>query len=151
MMAVYWHTTEPAYWYPKFVEGQDYPDVPAHVARPASEAHECNSIFAYMSTILMARSVIEAVAKDNGIDSGSLYKKIDAMHGKGLINEFARQTAHTIRTFGNDMAHGDFTVDVGQSDAAGVLKFMDYILREVYQAPAELQRLQDAAEARAVT
>ncbi|KUM32832.1 hypothetical protein AR539_12485 [Arthrobacter sp. EPSL27] len=108
----------------------------------------CMSVSAHMSAILMARSVIEAVAKDNGIDSGSLFKKIDAMHSKGLITEFAKKTAHTIRTFGNDMAHGDFTVEVDAADAKGVLTFMDYILREVYQAPAELQRLQDGADAR---
>lgn len=146
----YWDRTEPGYWEPAFVHGQDYPDVPGHVAKPASEAHKCRSISANMSAILMARSVIEAVAKDHGIDSGSLYKKIDAMHGRGLIAEFAQKTAHTIRTFGNDMAHGDFTVDVDAEDAKGVLTFMDYILREVYQAPAELQRLQDAAEARGI-
>ena len=90
----------------------------------------------------------KAVAKDHRIGSGSLFKKIDALHSKGLIAEFARRTAHTVRTFGNDMAHGDFTVDVDQEDAEGVLAFMDYILREVYQAPAELQRLQDSADAR---
>lgn len=147
-MGAYWHTQEPDFWHPQFVQGQDYPDVPEHVERPASEAHMCMSVSAHMSAILMARSVIEAVAKDHGIDSGSLFKKIDAMHSKDLITEFAKKTAHTIRTFGNDMAHGDFTVEVDAADAKGVLTFMDYILREVYQAPAELQRLQDAAEAR---
>ncbi|TLM83831.1 DUF4145 domain-containing protein [Pseudarthrobacter sp. NamE5] len=54
-----------------------------------------------MSAILMARSVIEAVAKDHEITSGSLFKKIDAMHEKGLISAFAQKTAHAIRTFGN--------------------------------------------------
>jgi hypothetical protein len=40
----------------------------------------------------------DAAAKDHGIDSGSLFKKIDALHTKGLIAEFARRTAHTVRT-----------------------------------------------------
>ena len=147
-VASFWSKTQPQYWHPKFVTGQDYPDVPDHVATPASEAHSCQSIGASMSAILMARSVIEAVAKDKGIETGSLFKKIDALQEKGLINEFARQTAHTIRTFGNDMAHGDFTVEVDDADAVGVLTFMDYILREVYQAPSELLRLQQSAAAR---
>jgi hypothetical protein len=146
----FWDRTEADYWEPAFVEGQDFPDVPEHVAKAGSEAHKCLSINADMSAILMARSVIEAVAKDHGIESGTLYKKIDALHGKGLITDFAKETAHTIRTFGNDMAHGDFTVDVDSDDAKGVLTFMDYILREVYQAPAELQRLRDVADARKV-
>lgn len=149
-VTAFWESEQPSYWLPAYVEGQDYPDVPEHVAKPASEAHSCHSISADMSAILMARSVIEAVAKDQGIKSGSLFNKIDGLRDKGLINDFAKTTAHTIRTFGNDMAHGDFTVEVDSADAAGVLTFMDYILREVYQAPAELQRLQNAATARKV-
>jgi cell division septum initiation protein DivIVA len=68
------------------------------------------------------------------------------------MTEFANKTAHTIRTFGLDIANGDFTVDVDVSDAQGVLTFIDYVLREVYQVvPAELQRFQDATEARKMT
>lgn len=136
-------------WVPAFVQGQDYPDVPSHVATPASEAHRCRSINALMSSILMARAVIEAVAKDNGIKTGSLFAEIDAMHTAGLIDVFAKETAHTIRVFGNDMAHGDFTVAVDETDADGVLTFMDYILHGVYQSKAKLQRLKDSAAARA--
>jgi hypothetical protein len=135
-------------WVPAFVQGQDYPDVPSHVATPASEAHRCRSINALMSSILMARAVIESVAKDNGISTGTLFNKIDAMHAAGLIDAFAKDTAHTIRVFGNDMAHGDFTVAVDEEDAEGVLTFMDYILHGVYQSKAKLQRLKDSAAAR---
>ncbi len=103
-----------------------------------------------MSSILMARAVIESVAKDHGITTGTLYKKIDAMHAAGLIDAFAKETAHTVRVFGNDMAHGDFTVKVDATDADGVLTFMDYILHGVYQSKAQLQRLKDSAAARAV-
>lgn len=145
----WWDTKEPDEWAPSFVAGQAFPDVPDHVARPASESHKCRSINALMSSILMARAVIESVAKDQGITSGSLFTKIDAMHKAGLIDSFAKETAHTIRVFGNDMAHGDFTVAVDATDADGVLTFMDYILHGVYQSKAQLQRLKDAAAARA--
>ncbi len=101
-----------------------------------------------MSAILMARSVIESVAKDNDIDQGNLYQKIDKLHEKGLIEEFAKETAHAIRVFGNDMAHGDFSVPVDEVDADGILDFMDLILHSVYQSRAKLQRLKDAAAAR---
>jgi hypothetical protein len=102
-----------------------------------------------MSAILMARAVIESVAKDQGITTGSLFNKIDAMHDAGHIDAFAKETAHTIRVFGNDMAHGDFTVAVDAADADGVLTFMDLLLYGVYQSKAQLQRLKDSAAARA--
>ncbi|MFS2087737.1 DUF4145 domain-containing protein [Paenarthrobacter nicotinovorans] len=145
----FWDRYLPTEWAPSFVKGQRYPDVPDHVARPASEAHKCRSINALMSSILMARAVIESVAKDHGITSGTLFRKIDGMHEAGLIDAFAKETAHTIRVFGNDMAHGDFTVDVDAADADGVLTFLDYILHGVYQSKAQLQRLKDSAAARA--
>jgi hypothetical protein len=42
----------------------------------------CTSVSAHMAAILMTRSVIEAVAKDNGIDCGGLFKKIDAIRAR---------------------------------------------------------------------
>lgn len=145
----WWDANNPEEWSPTHVKGQEFPDVPDHVATPASEAHKCRSINALMSAILMARAVIESVAKDQGITTGTLFNKIDAMHKAGHIDAFAKETAHTIRVFGNDMAHGDFTVAVDETDADGVLTFMDYILHGVYQSKAQLQRLKDSAAARA--
>ncbi|MFE4080331.1 DUF4145 domain-containing protein [Paenarthrobacter sp. YIM B13468] len=105
----FWSKNPPTHWSPPYLKGQDYQDVPESVAIPASEAHRRRSIDALMSTILMARSVIESVAKDNGIENGNLYQKIDKLHETGLIDEFTKETAHTIRVFGNDMAHGDLS------------------------------------------
>ncbi|MFB9798323.1 DUF4145 domain-containing protein [Arthrobacter citreus] len=122
--------------------------MPAHIAGPASEAHKTFSIGAISSAVLMARSVIEAVAKDHGIEKGPLVKKIDELSAKNLIKDFTRETAHVIRAFGNDMAHGDFGVPLDSEDAEGVLEFMDLILREVYQDPAKLQALKSKADAR---
>ncbi|VXB24146.1 conserved hypothetical protein [Arthrobacter sp. 9V] len=144
----FWSQNDPSDWAPRYVQGQDFPDVPDVVGIPASEAHKCRSIDALMSSILMARAVIESVAKENGITTGSLYNKIEAMFTAGLINQFAKDTANTVRVFGNDMAHGDFTVPVDAEDADGVLTFMDLILHDVYQSKAKLQRLKDAADAR---
>lgn len=148
-LMAFWAKNPPTNWSPAFIKGQDYPDVPESVATPATEAHRCRSIDALMSSILMARSVIEAVAKDNGIDDGSLYYKIDQLHTKGLVDEFAKETAHTIRVFGNDMAHGDFSEPVDTVDADSILDFMDLILQSVYQSRAKLRRLREAAAARA--
>ena len=147
----FWDSRSPSEWLPGFVEGQDFPDVPAHIAEPASEAHKTFSIGAIRSAVLMARSVIEAVAKDHGIDKGPLVKKIDELSAKDLIKDFTKDTAHVIRAFGNDMAHGDFSVPLDSEDAEGVLEFMDLLLREVYQDPAKLKALKSKADARKAT
>lgn len=145
----YWAIDDPDTWAPSYVEGQSFSDVPAHIADAAGEAHKSRSINNLKSSILMARTVIEAVAKHKGITSGSLYNKIDALATQGVIQDFTKQTAHAIRTFGNDMAHGDIELAVDVVDAEMVLEFMDALLSEVFQNPAKLAALQARVAARA--
>lgn len=136
-----WHYDPPHIWSPTYVEGQDFEDVPEHIAVAAGEAYKSSSIGNDMSAILMARTVIEATAKDRGITSGSLAAKIDAMEAAGLIRAHVRESAHEVRHFGNDMAHGDITVQVEVEDVAEVLALMNEILNEVYQGPARLEKV----------
>ncbi|WP_201301312.1 DUF4145 domain-containing protein [Citricoccus sp. K5] len=137
----FWRFRDPDTWEPKWVEGQAFPDVPDHIGRAASEAHKSNSIENFMSAILMARTVIEASAKEKGITSGRLVQKIDAMRAADLIREDTKDAAHEIREFGNDMAHGDIAVQVNAEDAAEILALMDEILQEVFQGPARTARV----------
>ena len=96
----------------------------------------------------MARTVVEATAKAKGIESGSLYNKIDSLAEKNVIQEFTKKTAHSIRQFGNDMAHGDIELPVDAEDVDMVLGFMDALLAEVFQTPARLAALQAKIAAR---
>jgi len=57
-------------------------------------------------------------------------------------------TAHGVRELGNEMAHGDFVTPISDEDTELVIKLMGEILNEVYQSPAEIQRVQAAAQAR---
>lgn len=125
-------------WTPETIGGREYPDVPAHVSSAADEAHRCYSIGAFRAAILLARAVVEATAKDNGVTKGLLAAKIDAMHDGGIIRSFTKDAAHELRYLGNDMAHGDFVETVDDDDASAVLAVMAEILNEVYQGPARV-------------
>lgn len=122
-----------------------FPDVPAEIAQAASEAHRCMQVSG-RAAVLMARSVIEATAKDKGVTRGSLIEKIDALGH--LVRPHVRDGAHEIRLLGNDMAHGDFAQDVSREDANLVLTLMNEVLDDVYQSPARVQQAQQAREAR---
>ena len=91
-----------------------------------------------MSAILMARTVIEATAKDKGILRGTLQSKIEELQASNWLREHIKESAHEIRHFGNDMAHGDITLSVDEMDVVEVLALMDEILNEVYQSHARL-------------
>lgn len=133
----------PLQWQPRTAVAKDFPDVPQHIARAAKEAHESYSIDARMAAILMARTVVEATAKEKGVTSGNLFVKIDAMQKADLIRKSTAEAAHEIRHLGNDMAHGDISDLPDADDAAEVLALMDEVLNEVFQGPARTQRIKD--------
>jgi hypothetical protein len=127
------------------VAGKEFPDVPRHIAETADEAYRCYSIRAYRAAVLLARSVIEATAKERGITSGSLLKKIDELFDKRLIREHVRDGAHEVRHLGNDMAHGDFVAPVEAEEASLILTLMSEVLEEVFQSVARVQRARVSA------
>lgn len=134
-------------WFPRTGVSPEFPDVPQHIARAATEAHEAHSINALMAAILMARTVVEATAKEHGIKTGTLFSKIDAMKDAELIRKSTSEAAHEIRHFGNDMAHGDIAELPSTEDAAEVLELMDEVLNEVFQGPAKTKRIKDKRRA----
>ena len=128
-------------WFPRVGLAPEFPDVPAHVERAAKEAHAAESIKSFMSAILMARTVVEATAKEKGITKGNLLSKIDELAGQGIIRNDTKDAAHEIRHLGNDMAHGDISDVPNAEDVADVLALMDEVLNEVFQGPAKTARL----------
>lgn len=136
-----WWDGRPISWTPEVVGGKDFPDVPEHIASAADEVYKCRSTNALRAAILLARGVVEATAKERGIDKGTLHAKIEALFSRGDIRGFTRDAAHELRFLGNDMAHGDFVNDVDSDDADAVLDVMTEMLSEVYQGPARVNRM----------
>lgn len=136
------------HWEPAHGSSKTYDDVPSHISAPASEAHACHSINAYRAATLMARSVIEATAKEKGVTTGTLFQKIDALAAQGLLRAVVQDAAHEVRLFGNDMAHGDFEQDVTAEESAEVLGLMAEVLDEVFQSPTRLARRKANREAK---
>jgi hypothetical protein len=136
---------------PHVVPVKVFPDVPAAIAATASEAYRCRQVCnANRAAIILARSVIEATAKDKGIITGSLIKKIDQLYDQRLIRPDIRDGAHEIRQFGNDIAHGVFVQEASPEEADLVLALMDAVLTDVYQSPAQVARAKAAREQRQV-
>lgn len=133
---------------PRVISVKLFPDVPHAIASAASEAYRCRQTCANRAAILLARSVIEATAKQKGIITGQLINKIDEMHDQRLIRPDVRDGAHEVRQFGNDMAHGDFVQNVSPEDTDLVLALMDAVLADVFQSPALVAKAKAAREAR---
>lgn len=93
----------------------------------------------------LARSVVEAVAKEKGITRGPLSEKIDALKGQGHISEAMREAAHEVRFAGNEAAHGDLVAErLRIADAGAIVELMDSMLERVYQEPAKVARIRES-------
>lgn len=138
-------------WFPLASVGKEYPDVKDPMASVASEAYSCLSINANRAAVLMARTAIEAMAKNKKITDGNLYQKIDAMAEKNIITDQLAEEAHQIRLLGNDMAHGDLDEPVSREDATEILGFLDSVLNYVYQQPAAVERRKNLRKERKQT
>lgn len=125
-------------WLPRSVKDEQFDDVPDHIAQAAGEAVACHSVDANRAAILMARTVIEATAKEKGVTSGNLVAKIDKLKDQSLIRPDIAEAAHEIRLIGNDMAHGDNLEGVTSEEAEEILELMAEVLAEVFQGPARL-------------
>lgn len=135
-------------WIPAESIGKEYEDVPTDIASAASEAYACFSINANRAAVLLARTTVEAIAKDKGVSSGNLYSKIEAMAEQSIITDQLKDEAHEIRFLGNDMAHGDLGTPVVESDASDILGFLDTLLDYVYQQPIAIQKRRELRQQR---
>ncbi|GAA3330637.1 hypothetical protein GCM10017712_04620 [Curtobacterium citreum] len=128
-------------WLPLAAETPEVVDVPQSIGRAAKEAYASAAVGNHMAAILMARTVIEATAKEKGITDGTLAAKINAMRDGQLIRPAIAAQAHEVRFAGNDMAHGDIDVAPEPVDAEEILALMGSVLTEVFQDPARLERI----------
>lgn len=135
-------------WYPQRPRVRQHVGVSVNIGEAASEAYRCHQFGAYRAAALMARSVVESIAKDQGITSGNLKAKIDQMVESRILPPFLGEAAHEIRFFGNEMAHGDFIEKVSEEECDDVLSFMETIIETVYEQPLRLRRVQEARQRR---
>lgn len=94
----------------------------------------------------MARSVMEAAAKEHGAIKGTLLEKIETMREAQNLTQDVAEIAHVIRDSGNTMAHGDFVdaivADRAKPVAGPLLELMDSVLKSLYSDKAKLEWIQ---------
>lgn len=142
------HDEPPLLW-PEVVARKAFPDVPEAIAAAAGEAHQSLGALAPRAAVAMARSVVEAIAKDKRITRGSVQAKIEQLAADGHISEAMKEAAHEIRFAGNEAAHGDLVGEaISVEEATEVVDLLDAILERVYQEPAKVARVRASREAR---
>jgi hypothetical protein len=138
-----------ACWIPLGSQNKPYKHVPAPIADSAAEAYRCFAAHAYRGAVGLARAVMQATAKDNGIHKPSLYQDIEQLHADGHIRTKIKEAAHAIRDSGNEVLHADLTdVPISHAEAEIILKLMDLVLEDVYQVDGGIAELNSLRVAR---
>ncbi len=134
-------------WIPLSGVGKEYFDVPDRISSAASECHKCFSIGAYRATVIMARSVLEAIitekiqnpANERGKDKILSIKLKDAAD-ESVISKRLGDLADAIKDIGNGSTHNIFE-EISKDDAEYILGFMDLLIEEIYQQDERLSKL----------
>ncbi|MCJ1682598.1 DUF4145 domain-containing protein [Rathayibacter sp. VKM Ac-2928] len=123
-----------------------FPRYTNHIARASKKAHTCSSIDSQTAATLMARTVLEASAKEKQILKGNLCEKIDALReAGGRVSGGCPCDSSPRKT----KAHSDIANEVKAQDAEDVLSLIDQLLHEIFQSVAVIERIRSRSEASA--
>lgn len=107
-----------------------------------------NSIHAPSGAIMLSASAVDAMLKDKGYRTGSLYSRINTAVEDHLITDNMATWAHEVRLDANDERHADDDAELPDTSAAQ--KTVDFALalaEYLFVLPSKVQRgISDASE-----
>lgn len=130
--------------------GAVYPDVekidenlPTRVKAYLQQA--IDSQFAPAGSLMLCASAVDAMLKEKGYVSESLYKRIDNAANDNLITTDMAKWAHRVRLDANDQRHSDINSDLPTiEDAAQAVQFTKTLAELLFVLPAKVNKgLQD--------
>ena len=124
-------------WPSANVKVLDY--IPEEIEELYREAVTCLGAGCYRATAVMVRGALDAAMKKQKATGRTLYDRIKSMHGQ--LRQQLIDIADTMRLGGNDAAHV-FAEEWEREEASELLAFLGEALRELYQTPQRLARLQ---------
>lgn len=113
--------------------------VPAPIGADWHEAHLCQSIGAFRAAAAMARRAVQGVAIEQSAKGSTLNAQLKDLEAKATLHPMLIEWADHIRLLGNSGAHPgtDGLETVSEEEAAEVVRFLDELLRWLYELPAE--------------
>ena len=119
--------------------------VPEEIGELYKEAAVSLSAGCYRASAVMIRGAIDAAVSGKGATGRNLCKKIESMRGK--LRDQLIEIADTLRLGGNDAAH-DFSELWEQEEALELFRFLEEVLRELYETPARISRVKQIRASR---
>lgn len=120
--------------YPQLL--QEIEGVPVAVLQAYLQATQTRS-HSNTAYAVLARKVLEAIAKDREIKERNLAHAMSVMSTRGDIPPLLAEAVALIRTFGNTAAH-EIGADINEIHAQMIQKFLAILIDYLYTAPAAL-------------
>jgi len=100
-----------------------------------------NSMHAPAGAVMLAASSVDAMLKDKGYSSGSLYARIDKAKEDHLITEDMARWAHQVRLDANDERHSDEESEMAvETDARKAVDFAQAFAEFLFVLPSRVTR-----------
>jgi hypothetical protein len=112
--------------------------LPPGVERLYEEARRCMSVSAYTAAVMSCRTLLMHIAHDRGSgEKANFYQYVDWLAEEHYVPRGGEAWVHAIRDKGNEANHEIPPVD--EHAAMQVLSFTTLLLRNVYEAEAQLK------------
>jgi hypothetical protein len=114
-------------------------DIPSRAASYLNQSRE--TLSSPSASVVMSASAVDAMLKERGYKTGSLYSRIEAAQSGGLLTENMADWAHDIRLDANDERHADYNAaGATGADAKRCLEFAETIADLLFVLPARVKR-----------
>lgn len=102
------------------------------------------TLFAPDVSQMASASAIDAMLKDFGYDSGSLYSRIEEAYKANLITKSMSEWAHKVREKANSSRHADlFATDPTETEARNSFEYALALAELLYVLPAKIKENQE--------
>jgi hypothetical protein len=114
-------------------------DIPARARSYLEQA--ISSIHAPSGAVMLCASSVDAMLKNKGYSSGSLYKRIEKAVADNLITSEMAKWAHDVRLDANDERHADEeAIMPTEDDANRTIDFVSAFAEYLFVLPAKVKR-----------
>jgi len=108
------------------------------------QAHDSLNNENYDAAAVMARSALQAVMRSQEAKGKDLYGEIEDLAEKGVIPTVIQEWSHEVRQLAKPAAHPQADEEeTSPEDAEDIVKFLDFLLKYIYDVPAQIQTYRD--------
>ena len=121
-------------------------DIPERAKEYLKQA--IDSLHAPAGALMLAASSVDAMLKEKGYQSGTLYTRIEKAAEDHLITSEMAQWAHEVRLDANDQRHADNSASLPtEPDAKRVIDFTEALAQFLFVLPQKVQHGIESANA----